>query len=50
MNSFVENQSVKELNTQEMKDINGGIWPVVLPLAIAFAIGMYVGYNDAATK
>lgn len=40
---------MKELTEKECMEMNGGFLIIAIPLVIAFGVGMYVGYNDAAS-
>lgn len=50
MNKSLNSNTMNELSQQEMKEINGGLWPLLIPIGISFAVGMYIGYNDAARE
>ena len=41
--SFLKNLNIQELNSQEMKETNGGIAPLLIYGAI-FAAGIVIGY------
>lgn len=42
----LENLNVVELNANEVKEVEGGFGPLLYNLAV-FALGVYVGYNEA---
>lgn len=50
MNTLLQNNAICELSQQETRDINGGNWIILLPIGIAFAIGVYNGYQEEASK
>jgi len=36
------------LTTVEQRENQGGFWPVVISLLVVYAVGVYVGYQNAA--
>ena len=50
----LQNLGVQELNQKELKEIEGGVHPALVVLAVvcvvAFAVGVYNGYQDAAAE
>lgn len=50
MNTLLKNNAICELSQQETRDINGGNPIILIPIAIAFAVGVYNGYQEEANK
>ncbi|CAA7193722.1 class IIb bacteriocin, lactobin A/cerein 7B family [Chryseobacterium potabilaquae] len=40
----MKNLKVKELSVQEMKNVEGGFWPIILGGIFSMAVGAGVGY------